>query len=219
MATPKSGRQSRKRRRPAAGARTVRGGADAAGLRRDGDPAAPAGDVAAPAVEIVPRSAREALRPAPRPRRGRPSAQGSAAAESRQRQPDTMMGTYGERPESPFGGLPVSEVLILAGAVGTVYGLVASAPIALAVGLVACVLGVGEFTVREHFSGYRSHTTLLAAGVAIAVGIAMIALLGGSLNRGLLLGVVLPVFVVCFVLLRRRFRVARHARIARRLGG
>lgn len=130
-----------------------------------------------------------------------------------------MMGAYGERPESPFGGLPISEVVILAGVIGTIFGLVASAPAALAAGIVACVIGVGEFTLREHLSGYRSHTTLLAAGPAIAAGIAMIALVGGALSRSLLLVVVVPVFIVCFVLLRRRFRVARHARIARPPGG
>jgi hypothetical protein len=126
-----------------------------------------------------------------------------------------MMGTYGERPPNPFGGVPVSEIAILVGAVGAVYGLIASAPAALAVGLVACTLGVAEFSAREHFSGYRSHTTMLAAIPAIGAGIAMIALLGGSLHRGPLLLVVIPVFAVCFWLLRKRFRAARHARIAR----
>lgn len=126
-----------------------------------------------------------------------------------------MMGTYGEPPENPFGGVPVSEIAILAGAVAAVYGLIASAPGALAVGLVICTLGVVEFTVREHFSGYRSHTTLLSAVPAIAVGIAMIALLSSSLTRGPLLLVVVPVFAVCFWLLRKRFRAARHARIAK----
>ncbi len=173
---------------------------------------APDADQAGVPLEVIPRSAREALRPPPRPRRGPQAGPGRAAAE---RQRDSMMGAYGERPESPFGGLPISEVLIFVGAIATVYGLVGGAPAALAAGLIACVLGVGEFTVREHFSGYRSHTTLLAAAPAIGAGIAMIALVGGSLSRSLLFVVVIPVFGVCFVLLRKRFRVARHARIAR----
>ena len=125
------------------------------------------------------------------------------------------VGAYGERPEGPFGGVPVSEIAIFVGAIAAVYGLLASIPAALAVGLVACTLGVVEFSAREHFTGYRSHSTMLAAIPAIGAGIAMIALLGGSLRRGALLLVVIPVFAVCFWLLRKRFRVARQARIAK----
>jgi hypothetical protein len=126
-----------------------------------------------------------------------------------------MLGTVGERPQGPFGGLPVSELVILAGAVGAVVGLIENAKPALLVGLVVVALGVLEFTAREHFSGYRSHTTLLAGIPAIGAGVALIALFGGSLRRGSLLLVVVPVFVVCFWLLRKRFRAARQARIAK----
>jgi hypothetical protein len=126
-----------------------------------------------------------------------------------------MLGTYGERPPNLFGGVPVSEIAIFVGAIAAVYGLIASVPAALAVGLVACTLGVVEFSAREHFTGYRSHSTMLAAIPAIGAGIALIALLGGSLRRGALLLVVIPVFIVCFWLLRKRFRVARQARIAK----
>lgn len=126
-----------------------------------------------------------------------------------------MLGAYGERPESPFGGLPVSELAILVGGVGAIYGFIAGGPAALAVGLIVVTLGVAEFSAREHFSGYRSHTFMLAAIPAIGLGIAMIALFGGSLTRGPLLLVVIPVFAVCFWFLRKRFRIARHARIAK----
>lgn len=126
-----------------------------------------------------------------------------------------MLGTYGEAPESPFGGLPVSEFVILVGGVAVVFGFVSSTPAVWAAGIVLCTLGVIEFSAREHFSGYRSHTLMLAAIPAVAVGIALIALLGGSLTRGPLLLVVVAVFAVCFWLLRKRFRAARHARIAK----
>lgn len=126
-----------------------------------------------------------------------------------------MTGAYGERPDGPFGGVPVSEILILVGMIGAIYGLVSSVAPALAVGLIACTLGVIEFSAREHFSGYRSHSTMLSAIPAIGAGIAMIALFGGSLTRSLLLVVVIPVFLFCFWLFRKRFRVARHARIAK----
>jgi hypothetical protein len=207
MATPKSGRHSRKRRKPAPASR-----GQAAGT---GEPGA-ATTTEADAAERAPRSAREALRPQPRRRRGGPQSDRFVAAErERHRQRDTLLGTYGERPQSPFGGLPISELAILVGAIGTVYGFVAAAPAALAVGVIVVTLAVAEFSAREHFSGYRSHTFMLAAIPAIGVGIAMIALLGGSLSRGPLLLVVVPVFAVGFWFLRKRFRVARQARIAR----
>jgi hypothetical protein len=126
-----------------------------------------------------------------------------------------MTGPYGERPESPFGGLPVSEFAILVGAIVAVYGFAATVPAALVAGLVICTLGVAEFSAREHFTGYRSHTLMLAALPAIAIGVALIALIGSSLGRSVLLAVVIPVFAVCFWFLRKRFRVARQARIAR----
>ena len=125
-----------------------------------------------------------------------------------------MTGVYGERPESPFGGLPISEIAILVGAVTTVIGFASSKPVALGVGLIICTLGVAEFSAREHFSGYRSHTTMLAAIPAIGLGIVLIALVGGSLGRTALLASVVPVFAVCFWFLRKRFRGARQARIA-----
>jgi hypothetical protein len=176
----------------------------------------PGAATAEPDAAPAPRSAREAFRPQPLPRlRGRQSARLVAAERERQVQRETFLGTYGERPESPFGGLPISELVILVGAIGTIYGFIAGGPAALAVGIVVVTLGVGEFSAREHFSGYRSHTFMLAAIPAIGVGIAMIALLGGSLTRGPLLVAVVAVFAVCFWLLRKRFRVARQARIAR----
>ena len=126
-----------------------------------------------------------------------------------------MSGTYGEPPKNLFGGVPVSELMILAGIAGVIFGFAASHPVALAVGVAVCTLGVAEFSAREHLSGYRPHTTLLAAIPAIAVGVVIIALIGGSLSRGPLLLSVVVVFIVCFWLLRRRFRAARQARIAK----
>lgn len=124
-------------------------------------------------------------------------------------------GREGERPEGPFGGLPISELAILAGLVAAVVGFVNGGSTALIVGLIVCALGVVEVTAREHFSGYRSHTVLLAAIPAIAVEAAIVVLFGEPRQRVLLLVVVVPVFGGLFWVLRRRFAVARQARVAR----
>jgi hypothetical protein len=124
-------------------------------------------------------------------------------------------GDRGERPEGPFGGVPVSEIAIFAGLISLVIGLIEGAQAPLIVGSIVCGLGVVEVTGREHFAGYRSHTVLLAAIPAIAVEAGLVALFGEPRPRALLLLVVAPVFAVLFFLLRRRFESARQARVAR----
>ena len=124
-------------------------------------------------------------------------------------------GSVGERPPSPFGGLPVSEFAIFAGIVSLVVGLITGGQPALVVGAIVCGLGVTEVTAREHFSGFRSHSTLLAAVPAVIVEVAYALLVGVPSQRTLLLVPLLVVWVPCFWLLRRRFRTARHARLAR----
>jgi hypothetical protein len=125
------------------------------------------------------------------------------------------MGAYGERPRSPFGGLPVAEISILVGAVVLVIGLIDRATVALIGGVVICLFGVVEVTTREHFSGYRSHTVLLAAIPAVAVEFVIALTVGPPAVRALLLVPVAVVFAICAYFLRRRFLIARQARIAR----
>ncbi|HUE28011.1 MAG TPA: hypothetical protein VMP89_14645 [Solirubrobacteraceae bacterium] len=153
-------------------------------------------------------------RPVAAPRREL-RAERQVLAERDGRRQNSMLGTYGERPANMFGGVPVSEIAIFFGGLGALVGLASGAAPALVVGIIVCALGVVEFTAREHFSGYRSHATLLAAIPAVGIGVALIALVGGSLARGTLLLVVVPVFGVLFWLLRNRFRSARQARVVR----
>jgi hypothetical protein len=140
-------------------------------------------------------------------------------AERERQRGQRQLGREGERPQGPFGGLPVSEVAILLGIIGAVFGFLNGGGPALVVGLVVCALGVCEITAREHFSGYRSHTALLAAIPAVAIEATLVAIFGEPQQRGLLLVVVVPVFAVLFWLLRRRFLTARQARVARSARG
>jgi hypothetical protein len=137
----------------------------------------------------------------------------AAAREVRRGQ--RQLGREGERPESPFGGLPISELAILIGFISLVIGFIQGGGPALVVGIIVCALGVVEVTAREHFSGYRSHTALLAAIPAVAAEAATVAVFGEPRQRVLLLVVAVPVFALLFWLLRRRFLAARQARVAR----
>jgi len=76
-----------------------------------------------------------------------------------------------DAPKPPWAPLPLTELCILVGLVILVVGFFSRGPdtavlIGAGVGLVA--MGTVEFTVREHFAGYRSHTTLLAATSGMA---------------------------------------------------
>ena len=125
------------------------------------------------------------------------------------------MGAYGERPPGRFGGIPVAEIAIFAGAVALVVGVINHGGPALIGGVVICLFGVVEVTTREHFSGYRSHTVLLAAIPAVAVEFLIALTVGTPTVRALLLVPVAAVFAVCAWFLRKRFLIARQARIAR----
>jgi hypothetical protein len=141
-----------------------------------------------------------------------------AASAHDERLASRQLGTLGERPQSPFGGLPVSEIAIFAGLVGLVVWLVRGGTVTLIVSLAVCALAVVEVTAREHFSGYRSHTTLLAAIPSLALGIGLLSLIGTARrNRApVLLAVAVPVFALLVWFLRRRFATARHERAVRR---
>jgi hypothetical protein len=136
-------------------------------------------------------------------------------AASARRAPATPFGPYGERPPSRFGGVPASEIAIFAGAVGFVVGVLSGGGPALVVGAIVCGLGVLEVTAREHFSGYRSHSLLLAAYPTVAVETGVVLLFGIPSQRLLLLVLIAPVFAGVFWFLRKRFLVARQARVAR----
>jgi len=79
-------------------------------------------------------------------------------------------------PAPPWGSFPLSELVVLVGLVMLVAGFFAGPPrggLLLGTGLALGSLAGLELAVREHFSGYRSHTMLLGG----AVGVALVAVL------------------------------------------
>jgi hypothetical protein len=118
--------------------------------------------------------------------------------------------------------LPLSELLVLAGAIGLAVGVLrgvahGGGPPALA-GLVAAGLGTIEFTWREHRGGFRSHAVLLSllpvvvlhSVVVLAVSLATS--VPKLLNVGMLV-VDVVLFVVLFRYMRARFADARRSRV------
>jgi hypothetical protein len=128
-------------------------------------------------------------------------------------QSDRTLGTVGERPVGIFGGVPVSEFAIFAGIVALVVGMINHGGPALEVGVIVMALGVTEVTAREHFSGFRSHASLLALMPAVVLESFYALVIGVPNQRILLLAPVIPIFLLSYWLLRRHFRIARHARV------
>jgi len=87
-----------------------------------------------------------------------------------------------------------------------VVGVFGSNPTAIGVGVVLAGLGGLEVAVREHFAGYRSHTTLLAGTVFVLVVGGLFYLAGLILAICLAAGAV--AFIGAFIALRRAFQRA-----------
>lgn len=111
-----------------------------------------------------------------------------------------------ERPPAPWGSFPLAELTVLAGIVALVVGVVSANPTAIGVGVVLAGLGGLEVSVREHFAGYRSHTTLLAGTVFVIVTGALFYFAGLVLAICLAAGG--AIFAASFYVLRRAFQKA-----------
>ncbi|HET7485108.1 MAG TPA: hypothetical protein VFJ64_06985 [Solirubrobacterales bacterium] len=111
-----------------------------------------------------------------------------------------------ERPPAPWGSFPLAELTVLAGLIALAIGVIGAHPTLLGVGVVLAGLGGLEVSVREHFAGYRSHTTLLAGTVFVLVTGGLFYLAG--LILAICLGVGAAAFLAVFLLLRRAFQRA-----------
>jgi hypothetical protein len=132
--------------------------------------------------------------------------------------------SVGERPQAPWHPLPLSELLILVGAIATIFGFkrvdsggFSSGGPTLIAGIVAVAIGSIEVSLREHRSGYRSHTLLLALLPTIVFHSAVILLIAAFTQVPrwvnvplLLIDAALATFL--FKVLRLRFLDARRER-------
>jgi hypothetical protein len=114
-----------------------------------------------------------------------------------------------ERPPPLWGSFPLTEILTFAGIVLMVWGFLggggAEANAKLAAGLVIASLGGLELAIREHVTGFRSHTSLLAGIIGIATIIAFGLISGVDILGPLLISGVLS-FAAAFYGLRALFK-------------
>jgi lysylphosphatidylglycerol synthetase-like protein (DUF2156 family) len=111
-----------------------------------------------------------------------------------------------ERPPAPWGNFPLAELTVLAGIVMLLIGLFGGHPTAIGVGVVLAGLGGLEVSAREHFAGYRSHTTLLAGTIFVLVTGGLFYL--GGLILAICLAIGAAAFIAAFIALRRAFQRA-----------
>ena len=121
-----------------------------------------------------------------------------------------------DRPPAPWGNFPLAELVILAGIVSLLIGVFGGNTTAIGVGVALAGLGGLEVAVREHFAGYRSHTTLLAGAVFVLTVGALFYLANQILAVALGIGAV--AFAVAFYLARRAFQRASGG-LSFRVGG
>jgi hypothetical protein len=160
--------------------------------------------------------------PKPKPRRSASRAPGEKPGRSQRRAAGKRSGrgltgtlALGERPEAPWHPLPLSELLILIGAIGTVFGFSRgeSGTVLIFAGLAAVLIGTVEVTLREHLSGYRSHTLILSLLPAIVLYTGLVLLTRPPLVLNLaLLAFAVLLATLLFRVLRARFLDARRER-------
>src|SRR4051794_11150645 len=143
------------------------------------------------------RSPVAARRPAPPPSTRRPG----------QSRFDHVVERADERPKPPWHPVPLVELSVLAGLVLLIVGVInhdsSRGRIMMVFGLALASVAGLDTALREHFNGFRSHSTLLAGVPAVAA----VTALGFAGAHGVtLLAAAAVVFGAGFWLLRRSFR-------------
>jgi lysylphosphatidylglycerol synthetase-like protein (DUF2156 family) len=140
----------------------------------------------------------------------------AATASEPAAKPVRRVGAPDERPPAPWGSFPLAELVILAGIVCLVIGVIGGQTKVLGVGVALAGLGGMEVAIREHFAGYRSHSTLLAGTVFVFTVGGLFYFADQILAVSLAAGAV--TFLVAFVLARRAFQRASGG-LSFRVGG
>jgi hypothetical protein len=112
-----------------------------------------------------------------------------------------------DAPKPPWHPFPLVELAILAGMVLVVLGVLDVADrrgVLLGCGFALITVAGLELSVREHFAGYRSHSTLLAATCAILAALPFYFWTAVPQEAVLVVG--LAAFAAAFLALRGAFR-------------
>jgi hypothetical protein len=121
----------------------------------------------------------------------------------------TAPGGKPERPPAPWGSFPLVELVVMFAIVLLIAGFFVQGTrgvTMIGAGLMLGMLAGLELSVREHFAGYKSHTTVLAGAVAVAVLALGFFLLPSGWTQGVNLVAGATTFAAAFYLLREAFK-------------
>jgi hypothetical protein len=111
-----------------------------------------------------------------------------------------------ERPPSPWGSFPLVELTILVSLVLLIWGFFAGGTrgaVMIVAGISLGSLAALELTLREHFAGYRSHSSVLAGFVTVIVlGVGFVL----EWPQAVKLAAGAGAFALCFYLFREAFK-------------
>jgi hypothetical protein len=113
-----------------------------------------------------------------------------------------------ERPPPLWGSFPLSELAVFVSIVmlvGSFFVRGTTGGYMFVCGLLLGTLAGLEVSIREHFTGFRSHSSLLGGALAIAT-ITVVAYTAGKVFVPILLAIGLAVFALAFWSLREAFR-------------
>jgi hypothetical protein len=109
---------------------------------------------------------------------------------------------------APWGPFPLTELVVLL-AIGLLIGAFIvrgeRGRTMLAAGLVLGSLGGLEVSIREHFAGYRSHTTIFAAAAGVLT-IVVVTLIVHPIKLWIVALIALAMFCLTFYLAREAFK-------------
>jgi hypothetical protein len=114
-----------------------------------------------------------------------------------------------ERPPAPWGSFPLVELVVLLAMVMLIAGFFVSGKKGITMIVAGMTLGMLaglEISVREHFAGYKSHSTVLAGLAAVVVLGLGFFLLPSGWPQGINLVAGATVFAGAFYLLREAFK-------------
>ncbi len=138
----------------------------------------------------------EPAAPAPRPVPARPRPYNTTSRSRRD-----------EAPKAPWSPFPLVELCILGGIILIVWGFIGGGDkrgALLGCGFALVSLSSLELAIREHFSGFRSHSSLLAGAAAVIADVPLFFFT--KLPQEVLLGVAVAVFGLTFWGVRTAFR-------------
>jgi hypothetical protein len=147
------------------------------------------------------RASTRAERDAARRRRAQQAAAAADSTRPRSRPRD-------ERPPAPWGSFPLTEIVVFLAIVFLVSAFFfhgERTKVLLAGGAALGSLGGLELTIREHFAGYRSHSTMLAAAAGVVTMVVLVLVVHPILIWIVLLAGI-GVFGASFYLLREAFK-------------